>query len=191
MRGSYNKWRPRCGERGRSLFPSPFPRHVSRCLVPFSRAPIICIDRTLFRAKTRLNSAATGPRLSNSRRCPPAVGPELSARRIEGCKRQATDLLARDFYSLSLPMRPLASSYSPPPFPRDGNGRFSSEDAENFFATVLPRESWQCERYKDHSWAGSLRNERRAALERYIFLFFRSMCFEAAREVCNLLPKVL
>lgn len=55
IQGSYNKWRPRCGgERGRSPL-------VSRCLVPFSRAPIICIDRALFRAKTRLNSAATGP----------------------------------------------------------------------------------------------------------------------------------
>lgn len=54
IQGSYNKWRPRCGGRGRSPL-------VSRCLVPFSRAPIICIDRALFRAKTRLNSAATGP----------------------------------------------------------------------------------------------------------------------------------
>lgn len=38
---------------------------VSWCLVPFSRALIICIDRASFVAKTCLNSAATGsvPRL--------------------------------------------------------------------------------------------------------------------------------
>lgn len=33
---------------------------VSWCLVPFSRALIICIDRASFEAKTCLNSAATG-----------------------------------------------------------------------------------------------------------------------------------
>lgn len=72
---------------------------VSWCLVPFSRAPIICIDRALFQVKTRLNSAATGPCMGFLTRS--ARWSEL--RWIEGCKRQATDLLARDFHSLSLP----------------------------------------------------------------------------------------
>lgn len=71
---------------------------VSWCLVPFSRALIICIDRASFQAKTCLNSAATG-----SVRFPLAV-PRRTAVSvpfpwdIEGCKRQATDLLVRDFY---------------------------------------------------------------------------------------------
>lgn len=66
---------------------------VSWCLVPFSRALIIRIDRASFRAKTCLNSAAaTG---SSALLLPCRAIP---FHRIEGCKRQATDLLVRDFY---------------------------------------------------------------------------------------------
>ena len=83
---------------------------VSWCLVPFSRALIIRIDRASFEAKTCLNSAATGSSAFLSSSCflslslslslssAPRQARRLPFLRVEGCKRQATDLLVRDFY---------------------------------------------------------------------------------------------
>lgn len=76
---------------------------------------------------------ATGPAAPLSkplgRRARRGRWPRVLARRIEGCKRQATDLLARDFYSLSLPTPDRRGLVS-----LDGDVRFGFEDAENFFA---------------------------------------------------------
>jgi len=62
---------------------------------------------------------------------PLGIGP--LARWIEGCKRQATDLLARDFYSLSLPTPDCVGPSV------DENGWLSSVDAEKLF--LLPYRS--------------------------------------------------
>lgn len=105
VRVSYNKWWLRCGEREGRERPL-----VSWCLVPFSRALIIRIDRASFAGKNLLKFCCHWlVRFPSSLSLPLSFslrgtehGPQprclVPFRRIEGCKRQATDLLVRDFY---------------------------------------------------------------------------------------------
>lgn len=101
-----------------------------------------------------------------------AVGPDGAfARRIEGCKRQATDLLARDFYSLSLPTL-VDRCNSPSSFTFDENGRSNSEDAWKLFcraATIFR----QIASNKDYSWINFF--QRRTNIQTDISFFSNMM----------------